>query len=406
MAGELRRVNHFPHVRFDEGVRMLFNPILKRRYMPRPEERVRLTLLERLLHEEGWSRNRLGFEVPLQAAHTRTALRADLVLYDEAMEPQVLIECKSPSERLNRSVAEQIARYNRALQVPWLMISNGHQELCFRVTDEGVDSATSAHMLSSIRSSKESVRVDVSASSAYSASPADTTQYWIDRGFLAPESVGPGATVRSTADATSQSTADANSQSTADATAQSIGQSTPNIATRVARWLSAEFHRSKQPVRPLQPHTPFLAYPADHYYRIETLSPHQKAAWTVLNTFQGDTRLIALFTLHNQPVGAVEAILYFDKTGVEQDAKSVGTASPINPKQTFLYSYNADGIAAMTSMEDQSRQMSEATATASQMAPAEAPAILHTSEDLITFHRDALMWFGDYFADASTRNET
>lgn len=381
---------------------MLFNPVLKRRYMPRPEERVRLTLLDRLLHEEGWSRNRLAFEVPVQAAHTRTAIRADLVLYDETMNPLVLIECKSPSERLNRAVAEQVARYNRALQAPWLILSNGTQELCFRVTDEGVDSTTSAHMLSSIQSSQESVRVDASASSANSTSPADTTQYWIDRGFLAPESVWPDATTRSTADATTQSTA--------DATAQAFGQSAPKFATGVARWLSAEFHKSKQPVRYLQPHTPFLAYPADHYYRIETLSPHQKAAWTVLNTFQGDTRLVVLFTFRNQPVGAVEQILQFAKASVENTANIVGDAPPINPKQTFLYSYNADGNAVMTSMEDQSRQMSEAPeeepTKAPVMAPSKAPAILHTSEDLITFHRDALMWFGDYFADASTRNET
>jgi len=274
-------------------------------------------------------------------------------------------------------------------------------------------------MFSAIRTNKESVRVDASASSAKldtpspehstskigTASLTDTPQYWIDRGFLAPETVRP-ETVRP--EATAESSPEATAEEISKSTAQAVPNSTTSdsktrdvaandSAKSAARWLSAEFHRSKQPVRYLQPHTPFLSYPADHYYRIETLSAHQKAAWTVLNTFQGDTRFLVLFTLHNQPVGAVEAILYFDKTGVEPDAESVGTASPINPKQTFLYSYNAEGNAVMNSMEDQNRQMSE--------APEESPAILHASEDLITFRRDALMWYVEYFADASTRNE-
>lgn len=159
---------HFPQVRFSDGQKWLFNPVLKKRFANRPEERVRLQYVDFLLHQTSISHNRIGFETPVRAESAENTLRADLVLYNREMGVHTLIECKSGRITLNEKTAEQAARYNQSLKAPHLMITNGHEDYWFK-NDGNTVLALQDNPIKTVKQSHNA---------------AESPGYWIDRGFL------------------------------------------------------------------------------------------------------------------------------------------------------------------------------------------------------------------------------
>lgn len=159
---------HFPQVRFSAGRKWLYNPVLRKRFVNRPEERVRLQYAEFLLHQTTISRSRIGFEAPVKSESAENTLRADLVIYDRDMTPSALIECKSGHIKLNAKTAEQTARYNRSLKADYLMITNGIDDFWYKTEGQTV-SLLQQHPFE--MNEEEFV-------TSYS------NEYWIKRGFF------------------------------------------------------------------------------------------------------------------------------------------------------------------------------------------------------------------------------
>lgn len=159
---------HFPQIRFSDGQKWLFNPVLKKRFANRPEERVRLQYVDFLLHQTGISHNRIGFETPVRAESAENTLRADLVLYTREMDVLALIECKSGRITLNEKTAEQAARYNQSLKAPYLMITNGHEDYWYK-NDDNTVLALQDNPIKTVKQNHNA---------------AESPEYWIDRGFL------------------------------------------------------------------------------------------------------------------------------------------------------------------------------------------------------------------------------
>ena len=59
--------------------------------------------------------------------------RCDIVVYDESVKPLVIVECKNEAVALTQKVLDQACRYNLVLQVPYLCLTNGVQQVCCRV---------------------------------------------------------------------------------------------------------------------------------------------------------------------------------------------------------------------------------------------------------------------------------
>jgi hypothetical protein len=51
--------------------------------------------------------------------------RTDIVVYNKALQPYIIVECKAPSVKITQTTFDQIARYNLALNAKYLMITNG-----------------------------------------------------------------------------------------------------------------------------------------------------------------------------------------------------------------------------------------------------------------------------------------
>lgn len=122
---------HFPVVRYVGGHRRLFHPLLRKNYADRPEERVRLAWIDYLLFHRLWPGSRIHSEGLVSSKKEETSLRFDLLLYNQQFKPHVLVECKAPSVTLSEETALQIGRYNRQLDVPYLLLTNGRHDLFF-----------------------------------------------------------------------------------------------------------------------------------------------------------------------------------------------------------------------------------------------------------------------------------
>jgi hypothetical protein len=81
-------IHHFPLIIPQPGEKYLYNPVLKKRFKNRPEERVRLRWVEYLLHQTEWPKSRIGFEAPVSLPQEENTLRADLVLYNRDFSPR------------------------------------------------------------------------------------------------------------------------------------------------------------------------------------------------------------------------------------------------------------------------------------------------------------------------------
>ena len=120
--------------RLTNGKEQIFCEWRKRWVRLTPEEWVRQQLLHRMVEQLGYPASRIAVEVAFHISSFEgddegKLFRADAVVYDERMQPLVLIECKAETVALTQKTLDQAINYNRRLQVPFLMLHNGPQTL-------------------------------------------------------------------------------------------------------------------------------------------------------------------------------------------------------------------------------------------------------------------------------------
>ncbi len=109
---------------------------LRRKYVAlTPEEWVRQHFINFLVNHKGYPASLLANEVKLQMGNK--TLRADTVLYGNDMKARMIIEYKAPHITITEKVFHQISTYNLLLGVNYLVVSNGLQHYCCKVTDNG-----------------------------------------------------------------------------------------------------------------------------------------------------------------------------------------------------------------------------------------------------------------------------
>ncbi len=99
-----------------------------------PEEWVRQHIIHYLIHHLGYPPSLLMNEVGLTLGDTKK--RIDSVLYDRQLRPLMLLEYKAPEINLSDKVLRQALRYNMALRVPYLVLSNGLQHVAYQIDYE------------------------------------------------------------------------------------------------------------------------------------------------------------------------------------------------------------------------------------------------------------------------------
>ena len=115
------------NIRTKEGKQYVLCAWRRRFVRLTPEELVRQTTLQLLVDEYGYSHNLIAVEVPITVAGQ--AKRCDAIVYNQQMQPLMLLEFKAPTVPLTQDVFDQAAIYNRHLHVPYLMLCNGRNSI-------------------------------------------------------------------------------------------------------------------------------------------------------------------------------------------------------------------------------------------------------------------------------------
>jgi hypothetical protein len=158
--------NQYPYIVFESQEKKLWNPLTKKKLVLRPEELVRLQWIEAFIHLFGISKSRISTEEAVLTQFKESTLRADLVIYDQAFKPFILVECKSNQVELSDKTALQAGVYNSKIDAPFILITNGFHDLWFEKADPFWKNLTKPplRMLSKLED--------------------HDADYWIQRGFL------------------------------------------------------------------------------------------------------------------------------------------------------------------------------------------------------------------------------
>lgn len=111
------------------GQRLVFDPIRKKWLVLTPEEWVRQHLLQYLLVVKGYPQASIAVEKNMQLGELKK--RFDLLVYDQQHKPWMMVECKAMDIQLSEAVLHQILRYNLAIPVTYLVITNGAEAVIY-----------------------------------------------------------------------------------------------------------------------------------------------------------------------------------------------------------------------------------------------------------------------------------
>ncbi len=117
-----------------DGKKTIFDPIRKRYFIFTPEELTRQLIIQHFLVKIEWPQNLISIEKEFSLY--RRKRRYDLVFYKDANTPAILVECKAPNINLSNTTFEQVANYNLALKVPYLLVSNCRESFFFAMDFE------------------------------------------------------------------------------------------------------------------------------------------------------------------------------------------------------------------------------------------------------------------------------
>lgn len=121
-------------IRHREGKTYIFDPVRKKELILQPEEWVRQLFICYLNEEKKISPKLIAIEKSLELHGLKK--RSDIVVYNQNGIPCMIVECKAHSETLSQEVLDQASRYNIALKLPYLAVTNGLACLLARIDFE------------------------------------------------------------------------------------------------------------------------------------------------------------------------------------------------------------------------------------------------------------------------------
>lgn len=118
-----------------DGKVMIFDIIRKKYVQLTPEEWVRQNFIYYLVNFLDYPKSLIKVESGLR--YNRLLKRSDILVFNRDVEPLLLVECKSSDLKITQDVVDQAAVYNRSLKAKYLLVTNGIQHLCWKISDDG-----------------------------------------------------------------------------------------------------------------------------------------------------------------------------------------------------------------------------------------------------------------------------
>ncbi|MBN1339712.1 MAG: type I restriction enzyme HsdR N-terminal domain-containing protein [Bacteroidales bacterium] len=115
-------------IRESSGRDEIFDETRKKFVALTPEEWVRQHFIRYLITEKAVPVSHIVVEASFKLFGL--VKRSDIVVSDRKGEPVLLVECKAPHVNITQQTFDQIARYNMALKVKYLVVTNGLNHYC------------------------------------------------------------------------------------------------------------------------------------------------------------------------------------------------------------------------------------------------------------------------------------
>ena len=121
-------VMNFPEPSFSvketNGKKMILD-LLRKKWLPlTAEEWVRQNFIQALIHVHKYPSSLIALEKEIKLGELKK--RFDILVYDKQHKPWMMVECKASSVELNEKVFDQLLRYNIAVPVSFMLITNGN----------------------------------------------------------------------------------------------------------------------------------------------------------------------------------------------------------------------------------------------------------------------------------------
>ncbi len=107
----------------DGDKRFIFCIIRKHWFLLTEEEWVRQNFVQYLITVLNYPATLIALEKELRLNELKK--RFDILVYDTAHKPWMLVECKEPNVVLNENVLQQVLRYNMTVPVEYIVLTNG-----------------------------------------------------------------------------------------------------------------------------------------------------------------------------------------------------------------------------------------------------------------------------------------
>ncbi len=123
-------------VKKSEGKVLIFDGVRKKYVALTPEEWVRQHVVNFLIHHRFYPKSL--FRVEGSLLYNKLQKRSDILIYDRAGKPWMLIECKSSEIKLSQRAFNQVAIYNMTIGAKYVAVSNGMVHYCCLAPGHGV----------------------------------------------------------------------------------------------------------------------------------------------------------------------------------------------------------------------------------------------------------------------------
>ncbi len=111
------------NIKSEGGRSYIFDRVRQKYVALTPEEWVRQHFVAFMNEEKHFPASLTRVEMYLEV--NRMGKRCDAVFYDRTGTPRLILECKAPGVSVTQKTFDQIAAYNRNLQVDFLVVTNG-----------------------------------------------------------------------------------------------------------------------------------------------------------------------------------------------------------------------------------------------------------------------------------------
>lgn len=121
----------------ENGKRKIFDIVRKKFVLLTPEEWVRQNVIHFLINQMQYPKTMFSVEKTLTINGLKK--RFDIVVYNSAAQPWMLIECKEPEVNIDDNVLRQLLGYQHTLQCKYWVLTNGNSTYCAVKNNENIN---------------------------------------------------------------------------------------------------------------------------------------------------------------------------------------------------------------------------------------------------------------------------